>query len=275
MSRQQIEISRLMNDYIDEEFNISGKAAASAGAVKKAVMKQAEPKRNIRIFRKAAIIAAAVAAVGTLTAAALPYGFLKSQTGAEYEFSEYESRTKTPGIDIDADLAVLPYSVEDGKVYFTADNQHIDITEYMGSGHNYFYKYCDTDNQGGEYVIVMAVGGEIDDPAYGEMVFQKDGHHLGAANYIGGGETFCYYKDGNVIMADSEEAEAESLEGCPWRTLKYPCWQEFDYYQLKWAKDISNGEEIDLSEADGTLVFETKLSDWHYPEGWTGEMVEE
>lgn len=273
MSRQQIEISRLMNDYIDEEFNISGKAAASAGAVKKAVMKQAEPKRNIRIFRKAAIIAAAVAAVGTLTAAALPYGFLQSQTGSEYEFSEHESRIKTPGIDIDADLAVLPYSVEDGRVYFTADNQHIDITEYMGSGHNYFYKYCDTDNQGGEYVIIMAVGGEIDDPAYGEMVFQRDGFHLGAANYIGGGK-ICYYKDGKVI-ALNEDAEAESYEGCPSCVLNYPCSQEFNYYLDKWSTDNFNGKEIDLSTVDRTLVFETGYSDWFYPEGWTGEMVEE
>lgn len=270
MSRQQIEISKLMNSYIDDEFNIEGKAAANVRAVKNRVMEQVGSKKHLKLGRKTIMIAAAAAVAGIMTAAVLPYGILQGQSGmVQFEF--YEKKSDIKNLEVYSEEK--PYTLENGKVYFTADSQHIDITDYIEKGENYYYQYTDEDNQGDKYIRILAVGGDIDDLAYGEIVCQDKLHGLAAAYFIGGSEPYCYYKDGEVIMVDSEEKRAECTS-YPYRCIKSPCLLEFEYHENVWERENFEGKDIDVSEADRTRVFESELGRWMYPEGWSGERPE-
>lgn len=273
MSRQQIEISKLMNSYIDDEFNIEGEAAASVKAVKNRVMEQVKPKKRLKLGTKAIMIAAAVAVAGIMTAAALPYGILQSQNGTWFEFFEHEADIKTPGIELDADQEIEPYTLENGRVYFTADSQYIDITDYIERGENYYYQYTDEDNQGDKYICVVAVGGDTDDLAYGEIAYQAKPHGLAASYFSGGCEAYCYYKDGEVIIVDSEEKKAEATS-YPYRNIEYPCLLAFDHQMDIWRSDIHAGKSVDVSDTVSAKDFEIQYTGWIYPEGWRGERPE-
>lgn len=273
MSRQQIEISKLMNSYIDDEFYIEGEAAASVKAVKNRVMEQVKPKKRLKLGTKAIMIAAAVAVAGIMTAAVLPYGILQSQNGTRFEFFEYDADIKTPGIDLVADMEIEPYTMENGRVYFTADSQYIDITDYIESGENYYYQYADEDNLGNKYICIVAVGGDIDDLIYGEIAYQDKPNGLAAAYLNRGCEVYCYYKDGEVIIVDSEEKKAEAIS-YPYRNIEKPCWLAFKNQMDIWKSDIDAGKSVDVSDTVSAKDFEIQYTGWIYPEGWSGERPE-
>lgn len=277
MSIQKIEISKLMDNYTDEEFFLEGNSAASARAVTDRVMKQAATKRNLKLRPKVLIIAATVAVTGLLiTAAAMPYGFIESVTGSKYEFHNNGVDIKAPGIDFDAEFENKPYTAEDGRIYFTADGQNTDITDYLQRGENYYYKYTETDTQGVDYDIILAVGGNIEDPSYGEMIFQRKERSffspMSAAQFNNSGDVYCYYKDGQVIIVDTPEKREESTS-YPHRSLNYTCLAEFEHQMELWKQDVLNGREIDVDNIDRSLTFERKYTEWLYPEGWSGERV--
>lgn len=273
MSRQQIEISKLMNSYIDDEFYIEGEAAASVKAVKNRVMEQVKPKKRLKLGTKAIMIAAAVAVAGIMTAAVLPYGILQTQNGTRFEFFEYEADIKTPGIELDAEQEIEPYTMENGRVYFTADSQHIDVTDYIERGENYYYQYTDEDNLGNKYICIVAVGGDIDNIAYGEIAYQDKPNGLWAAYFNGGCKVYCYYKDGEVIIVDSEEKRAEATS-YPYRNIEKPCLLAFEHQMNIWGSAIAAGKSVDVSHTVSTKDFEGKYTGWLYPEGWSGERPE-
>lgn len=276
--KKQIEISKLMDSYTDDEFNIEGMESAGLQEVRSKVMEQVKNKKSLKLSKKLLIIAAAVVGVSAITAASLPHIFFRSGSGTMYEFDENNRL-----VDIkhgDSSFDNPPYTAENGKVYFTANNENIDITETLEQGKNYYYQYTDTNAEGKECMYIITVGGDIDDLGYGESVYVKgsDGFRTGGAGWYGGstGEYYCYYKDGEVIMADSEEAIAEC------RTLKYPVRMMEKAWFLqarnddnRWYLALCKGEEVDVSDTDGTVTETDQISVWHYPEGWTGERLSE
>ena len=277
MSIQKIEISKLMDNYTDEEFFIEGKAAANAKAVTAKVTEQTAPKSKLRLRTKALLIAAAVGVTGLLTAAVMPYGLLESSIGTRYEFSDHTVEINSPGMGTNTNTRIQPYTEENGRIFFTADNQNIDIIDYFERGENYYYKYSDTDSQGVKYDIVLAVGGSIDDPSYGEMIFEiKDEPSFfpprAASSFYNSGDVYCYYKDGEVVLVDTPEKREESTS-YPFRDLNFACLAEFNYYRNLWDKDVSAGREIDVNSVDRSLTFEREYTDWLYPEGWSGERI--
>ena len=276
MSIQNINISKLMDNYTDEEFFIDGKSAVSAKIVTKRVMGQI-PGKKVMLRPKVVLTAAALAAtVGVLVAAAEPHGFIESKTGTKYEFYNHCVEIRSPGIDFDADLEVEPYTVENGRVYFTVDDQNVDITDYFERGENYYYKYSDTDAQGANYDIVLAVGGDISNPSYGEMIFTLNENSvfrgLGAARFNNSSDVYCYYKDGQVVVVETPDQRAESTN-YPYRNLHYICYMEFAHQMDIWEDDVVAGREIDVNDIDRSIEFKREYSEWIYPEGWSGETV--
>ena len=276
MSIQNIKISKLMDNYTDEEFFIDGKSGVSARAVTKRVMGQVPGKKTM--LRPKVVLTAAALAItaGVFVAASEPHGFIESVTGAKYDFYEHSVEIRTPGIDLDFDSETKPYTAENGRIYFTADGQNTDITDYFERGENYYYKYTDTDTHGADYDIVLAVGGDINQPSYGEMIFQRRENTffkgLGAATFHNSGDVYCYYKNGEVIIVETPEQRAESTS-YPYRDFNYVCCVEFDHHWAQWNEDVLAGREIDVDNIDRSVEFKREYTGWLYPEGWSGERV--
>ncbi|MCM1055102.1 MAG: hypothetical protein NC394_06210 [Bacteroides sp.] len=268
--KKQIEISKLMDDYADDEFDLGAESAADEKAVRSRVMARVKPKRSIKFGTKTVLIAAAIA-VSVLTAAVLPYGIIRGQNGTRFEFYE------TGLVDIkypEAKSEVVPYAVENDRIYFTANDQRIDITDIVESGENYYYKYTSEDTNGKEYVCIVAIGGSAENIMYGEMIIEPKAHGQSAAYFSEDFEPFCYFKNGEIISVDTPEKRAECTH-YPYRSINDPHYIAFSYQYSLWYDDITAGREIDVSKAISTSSFESEYTDWVYPEDWTGERVEE
>lgn len=276
--KKQIEISKLMDSYTDEEFYIEGTQSAQLKEVRSRVMEQVKTKKPIKLSKKLLIIAAAVVGVSAITAATLPYGIFNSQTGGEYSFEKYKTDIKEPTGD-----EVPPYTVTDGRVYFTVNNENIDITDKISENNFWFYQYADTDNQGNEIICVYAVCGDIDDFGYGESVFRKNEDTLyvnGAGQMHGGCEPYCYYKNGEVIMVNDKEApdyEEKRAEHnrYPHRVINAPWHACYMRAENEWYQTLFEGKELDVTKSDTSITGREEITEWLYPEDWTGERVPE
>lgn len=283
MSKKQIEISKLMDSYTDDEFNIEGTASsARLSEVRNRVMEQVKNKKPLMLSKKLLIIAAAVVGLTAITAAVLPYGIFNSQTGSEYNFGAGASDPiKEPTGD-----EVPPYTVTDGRVYFTVNGENIDITDEIGEDKFFFYQYNDVDNQGNELICLYAVcreGEGNDDLCYGEYVYMKNKDNsfftYGAGHMSGGVKPYCYYKNGEIIMMNKDDPDyAEKraeFSSYPHRNVNKPWLNSLNRVENEWYKTISEGKELDVSKSDTAIYGEERISEWMYPKDWTGEYVPE
>ncbi len=282
MSKKQIEISKLMDSYTDDEFYIEGTESAKLSEVRNKVMEQVQNKKHLKLSKKILIIAAAVVGVSAITAAALPYGIFNSPTSTEYSFGDSWTDISEP-----TGNEIPPYTVKDDRVYFTANNENIDITDKIGEDKFYFYQYTDTDNQGEEIICVYAVcrdSSAEDDLGYGEYVYksnkEKSFFTQGASTMSGGFVPYCYYKDGEVIMMNDKndpnyEEKSAEFSSYPNRCTIMPWVSALDKVDNEWYNTLCDGKELDVSKSDTSITGSEELTDWMYPEGWTGERVPE
>lgn len=162
---KEFEITELMRDYTDDEFNIEGENAADTDKVMQSVMMQVKPKKKVRPMFKALIAAAAaVVLAGTVTAATIAIkGGYTTLTGIDvvYEADElFTSWSMSYGLDN------VPIRLEeDGRLMFVADGQSIDITDLVDENTPYIYSY---DNSEGD-TCYIAVGGAAGDYGYLEL----------------------------------------------------------------------------------------------------------
>lgn len=173
-------ISEIMDSYTDNEFLIEGQQAVSSDEIAAGVMDRVKAKKPLKLKAKILIIAAAVVALAGITGAAINDAFFTDQLGNE--ISHFGAWSSTYG-----DM-IPPYTIvesEEGKkVFFTANNEHIDITEYINRGENYYYYFSEVDNRANEYPAILCVGGTIDDIGFGEYFVHCDfkGGHIAAGN---------------------------------------------------------------------------------------------
>lgn len=164
-------ISEIMDSYTDTEFLIDGEQAVSADKISEgALAKIKSEKKPLRLRTKLLIIAAAVTVLAGITGASLNDAYFTSQLGEEV--SGYGRRSSSYG-DMTA-----PYTIvenEDGKrIFFTANDEYIDITDYLSRGENYYYYFSEFDNRSNEYPAILCVGGTIDDIGFGEYFIHAD-----------------------------------------------------------------------------------------------------
>lgn len=178
-------ISEIMDNYTDNEFLIEGQQAVSSDEIAAGVMDKIKAKKPLKLKAKILIIAAAVVALAGITGAAINDAFFTDQLGNE--ISHFGAWSSTYG-----DM-IPPYTVvesEEGKkVFFTANNEYIDITDYINRGENFYYYFSEVDNRANEYPAILCVGGTIDDMGFGEYFVHCDfqGGHTAAGN-VGGAE---------------------------------------------------------------------------------------
>lgn len=170
---KEYDIYEIMDNYTDSEFNEIKWENVDTDSVSKKVMDKIKPKKNIKTAVKITIIAAAIAALGTITAASQPQTIIQFFTGAKLVKDEHHSHLKT-------EESIPPYILEDGRLYFTANNEHIDITDKVNNETPYIYSYNKTEEP--EYTVYIVVGGDLDDLGYAEILTNGVNRYLSAHN---------------------------------------------------------------------------------------------
>lgn len=179
-----MKVSEIMDNYTDNEFLIEGQQEVSADMVSEGVLAKIKAeKKPLRLRTKILIIAAAVTALAGITGASLNDAYFTSQVGDEVSGLGGMS-------SIHGDM-IAPYTIvenEDGKkVFFTANNEYIDITDYINRGENYYYYFSEVDNRCNEYPAILCVGGTIDDLGFGEYFIHADSNGSSRSAYNVGG----------------------------------------------------------------------------------------
>lgn len=162
---REYEITELMRDYTDDEFNIEGENAADSDKVLQSVMMQVKPKKKVKPMFKALIAAAAVMVLaGTVTAATMAIrGGYRTPTGIDVS---YEADENYSSWSMSYDLDNAPIRLEEsGRLMFVADGQNIDITDLVDENTPYIYSY---DNSEGDTCYIVA-GGAAGDYGYLEL----------------------------------------------------------------------------------------------------------
>lgn len=164
----QYKVSELMDNYLDNKFLIEQRQKADTDKILQGVKEKIKSKKRLRLgTRMLVAVVAAIAVIVTVTAISSPNAYFTSVLGSEYEFrwDGYASWTVS---------RLAPYDVEGDRVFFTADNQHIDITDLIKDNNVYFYEYRGTDSHGLEHLCYITVAGTIDDLGFSEIIFASD-----------------------------------------------------------------------------------------------------
>lgn len=179
---KEYEITELMRDYTDDEFNIEGENAADTERVAEIVMAKVKEKKRIKPMYKV-LIAAAAAAVLAMGAAAATTGFMSgSYTTAsgivfDYKFSDDGDYL----IEWERDAIDGLMTLEDGRLYLNIADGHTDITDLIDRQTPYIYSYTVSGLGATGYVIA---GGTAEEYGVVELTYLKGTgwHGYGAYN---------------------------------------------------------------------------------------------
>ena len=179
--KKEIDITKIMDDYTDNEFGIEGEQAVDTEKAVSDLLAQVKPKKKrVKPLIKVLVAAVAVAVLaGAVTATTLiVQGGYRTPSGmtVSYEADENNSR-----VVVDVTNQVAPIKVEKGnRLFFTGHGQYIDITELVDENTPYIYSY---ENYEGDTCYV-AVGGAAGDYGYLEIFpagldyWYADGHNI-------------------------------------------------------------------------------------------------
>lgn len=145
---KRLEISRLMDEYTDNEFFPQGGETADTQAVKDRVLAKAAPAKKRRRPLKMALLAAALAVAAVLCIAAGLPGIVYQLANGTLTY-EQTSTSKT------ATLISGPLmSREDGRVFSLLNGEHVDITDLIDQNTPYINDCSDPDT-GMTYYVIM------------------------------------------------------------------------------------------------------------------------
>lgn len=160
---KQLEISRLMDEYQDDEFFPQGGGTADVQAVKDRVLAKAAPAKKRPAPLKMALLAAALAVASVLCiAAGIPGTAYRILTGM-ITLERTEEGLKRAALEFDnddpLDFRNDPVQLEDGRIFFVLDGQRTDITDQINSETPYIY---DDSNPSAGTFHYLIVGGTPD-----------------------------------------------------------------------------------------------------------------
>lgn len=162
---KRLEISRLMDEYVDGEFFPQGGEAVGTQAVKDRVLAQAAPAKRRRGPLKIALLAAALVGAGLLTVGAglatifimSPSGIdiTVSEKGEHHDFTQYSDRWLVK---------------EDGRFFLDFDGKRTEITGKFDADTPYIHTVRDLSGVTFHYVV----GGTPDNYGYTEFIIVTD-----------------------------------------------------------------------------------------------------
>ena len=179
---KRLEISRLMDEYVDDEFFPQGGETADVQAVKDRVLAKAGPAKRRRAPLKMVLLAAALAVGAVLCiAASLPTTVFHLVTGGTVTVQRgpdgYES------YDFSNQFPTDPVVSESGRLWLVIGDERTDITGLIDMETPYILEHTDPDNGLSNYLIV---GGTPED--FGYCSYQE----TPSGGFAGGGTGGCY-----------------------------------------------------------------------------------
>lgn len=174
---KRLEISRLMDEYTDNEFFPQGGESANTQAVKDRVLAKAAPAKRRRMPLKMVLLAAALALVSVLCiAAALPMIAYHQVDGSSVV-------VQTDGdhylyIGHDESEWEKPVVLEDGRLWLVAGGRRIDVTDLIDEETPYIVEGEDSDSGLKSYLIVGGTPGDFGWELWSELPL---------GDYTGGG----------------------------------------------------------------------------------------
>ena len=162
MDMKRLEISKLMDEYQDNEFFPEGGSTADLQTVKDRVLSQAAPEKRRRIpLLKTALLAAALA-IGSLlmVAAGIPGTAYRIFSGT-VTLERSEEGRKSVNLELDNnepfDFRDDPVQLEDGRIFLVLDGQRKDITDLIDIDTPYIYDDSNPSAGTFHYLIVGGV----------------------------------------------------------------------------------------------------------------------
>lgn len=257
---KQYNISELIDGYTDSEFLIEGESGADTEAVLKGVMAKVKPKKRLRLGVKL-LMAAALAATVTITAATAaassPVRVYKRLNGGTLTIGQKDHPYVSDGYGSSNDNI---YVEEDGRIYFTVDGQHLDITDSIDFETPYYYRSDVTDNWGEVHERWVAVGGKPGYIGWMEIIFDVDGYgHKDISGFSGIWDYWQYYIDGEIVTFLSPEGTDFYIDKYPYRYIEFD-WVKKAYERFKGPY---SQEHYDAEKS------------WKYPRDWEGELLDD
>lgn len=168
MSLKKLDISRLMDAYTDQEFEPKEEAFVNRDSIKEAVVGTVKKKRSTA--RKMAVLAAALAACLALVGFTWGEQIIQLMSGGQVTIGHgYGTVTMSDGYDEAGNPTVI--ALEEGRLWFVADGQRLDVTDRMDDETPYVHTLID--GQGNLHYWI--VGGTPEDYGWFEGVKLPDG----------------------------------------------------------------------------------------------------
>ena len=164
---KKIEITELMREYTDDEFNIEGENAADTEKVVENVMGQVKAKKKVMPLFKVLVAAAAICAVGgtVMGASILTNGKLTTAAGRDITFGAYHDHQEMTATQDGLDTVV---TLEDGRLYFNMNGKSTDITDLTDRQTPYIYSYTVSETGNPAHIIA---GGTPEEYGVVELVY--------------------------------------------------------------------------------------------------------
>ena len=205
---KRLKISRLMDEYVDDEFFPQGGETADLQAVKDRVLAKAAPAQQKRMLRKKKVLltAALAAVLVLLVGAGLPY--IRHQlVSGELFFQQNADGSKITGF---VHYGPPLLELEGGRLFFNQDGgQRIDITDLVSDETPYIFDGSDPDSGKTYYVIAGGTPG-----SYGWF------------EWVATPDPFTYEEDG-PMFAGAEEGAFSTYAYYPYR------WERSDDGELR------------------------------------------
>ena len=202
---KQLEISKLMDEYVDNEFCPEEGSATSTAAVKTRVLAQVSPVKKRRMPRwKTALIAAALAAGALLSiAAGLPTTVYHLLSGGTATVQQGPNGYKS--YDFSNQFPTEPVVLEDGRLWLVLDGERTDITDQIDMETPYIMERTDPESGLSNFLIV---GGTPED--FGYCSYQE----TPSGGFAGGGSGGCYtpYSTIDGVPYDARDLTPEQYE---------------------------------------------------------------
>ena len=201
MSLKKLELSRLMDAYTDAEFEPKEETFVDKNAVKEAVIKTVKEKRHTA--RKAVVLAAALAACLALVGFTWGERIIQLMSGGQVTIGQtgigggYGTVTMSDGYDEAGNPTVI--ALEEGRLWFVAGGQRLDVTEEMDDETPYVHTLMDEEGNFHYWIV----GGTPEDYGWFEGVKLPDGS--------GGG--------GGILHSRKDLTQQEELAEPKWYQL--------------------------------------------------------
>ena len=159
---KKLEIAHMLDAYEEEEFVPEEENLVDPQRVRAAVMGRVRRGRTRRVLLTAAVLAACLGLVGW-TYGERVYQFM---CGGQLVSGEHQT-----SLEWDKEARAQVLSVEDGRVWFVADGQRLDITDRIDEETPYLYAW--QDGQGNRSGLI--VGGTPEHCGWAEIWERADG----------------------------------------------------------------------------------------------------